>query len=207
MGPCRTRISEFRLRIEITGPIASGKSTLARVLASLPGWTLAREVPEAVPFWAETYNGERSYQLEKDMGFLLFHALHIREAQSRSGERLICDFSFLQDLAYAELGQDPGELIAYQMVHDHLSKIHGKPALIINLHCPTPVLLARIRQRGRQPEQGISADFLDSLRDRTDTHLARGAVPLVEIDSEAMDFRRPAKDVLRMVLPLLPLAV
>ncbi len=194
------------MRIEITGPIASGKTTLARALASRPGWTLASEIPEAVPFWAETYSGEIGFQFEKDVGFLLSHSVHIRQTQPRDGRPLVCDFSFLQDMAYAELGQTQDELTAYRAMHQHQVKSCGEPALIINLKCSTPVLLARIRERGRGPELGIPAEFLDRLRDRIDAHLdaAKGIIPQVEIDAEATDFRLPARDVLQAVLPLLP---
>jgi deoxyadenosine/deoxycytidine kinase len=194
------------LRIEITGPIASGKTTLARALATLPGWALASEVPEAVPYWAETYSGEPAFALEKDVGFLIFHSVHIRQTGPRKGRRLVCDFSFLQDLAYAELGQTPRQLRAYRPMHKYQVETCGEPSLLISLRCSTPQLLARIRRRGRGPELGITAAFLDRLRDQIDARLedVRGTIPQVVIDAEETDFRRSPEEVLKAVLPLLP---
>ncbi len=197
------------MRIEIAGPIASGKTTLARALATLPGWALVTEVPEAIPYWAETYSGEPALALEKDVEFLIFHSICIRQTKPPNGGQLVCDFSFLQDLAYAELGQTPRQLRAYRSMHQYQLEACGEPSLLISLRCSTPQLLARIRERGRGPELSITGTFLDRLREQIDARLndVNGIIHQVEIDAEETDFRRSPEEVLQVVLPLLPFSV
>lgn len=201
-----TELRSSSLRIEITGPIASGKTTLAQALATQLGWVLATEVPELVPFWAETYSVDRRYQFEKDLEFLLFHAVAVRQLQSQNGQPLICDFSFLQDLAYAKLSQTPEELSTYRSVHEHFRRKCGAPSLIINLSCSTHILLARIVERGRIPEQGIQSQFLEALALRIDEELSRQSdgIPIVEVNSENVDFRNDATAIAYRVLSHLP---
>ena len=142
------------MRIEITRPIGSGKTTLAKGLAEQAGWEMATEVPEQIPFWAMPYSGVPKYQFEKDLSFLLFHAVSVRERNPKNGGTLICDFAFVQDLAYAQLVQEEAELTVYKAIHRFIIARCGPPDLAINLRCSTPTLLERIAARGRDPECG-----------------------------------------------------
>ncbi len=193
------------MRIEITGPIGSGKTTLAAALTYQQGWQIASEVPEQIPFWAEAYSGARKFQFEKDVSFLLFHGANVRERQPNNGGTLVCDFSFIQDLAYAQMGQSEAELTAYKAVHRHITAQSGPPNLVINLRCSTPTLLARIAARGRDPERGLTGEFLDHLVEQTDRLLtARGhKFPILGIDSEEFDFTVAPGQVIAQIMPLL----
>lgn len=148
------------------------------------------EVPERIPFWAEVYRGTRKYQFEKDISFLLFHSVSVQEWQPDDEKKLICDFSFVQDLAYAMMAQDEAELDIYKTVHRHVVSQCGDPDLIINLRCPTSTLLSRIAARGRDPERTITGDFLDYLVERIDNLLITPGcqIPVVTIDSGEFDF-------------------
>ena len=190
------------LRIEITGPIGSGKTTLAAALSSQPGWELASETPESIPFWADAYGGTQNYLLEKDLSFLIFHSVQVRELQS-SAEIVVCDFSFHQDLAYARLSETAAELAAYTPVHGYFGDICGRAELIVNLRCSTDTLLDRIRQRGRPEEKSLDGPFLKRLVCEIDAVLAEQRPPnLIELDSEIIDFRR-VSEVIKQVLPLI----
>ncbi len=190
------------MRIEITGPIGSGKTTLAWLLAREFGWRVATEVPEEVPFWAQAYGGRGGFELEKDLAFLLAHSGMVREAEAEGTSPLICDFSFLQDLAYAQLGQGQADYAAYEVINRRIQARCGAPSLIINLRCPTPVLLRRIASRGRNPEQSISPDFLEALGHALEQRLALDAeLSVIHLDSGALDFVNEAATALARLRP------
>ena len=157
-----------------------------------------------MPFWANAYSKAQLFTFEKDLSFLIFHGVQVRERQS-SAELLICDFSFFQDLAYARLSQTAAELAAYTPVHAHTVTVCGEAELIINLRCSTNTLLSRIRQRGRPEEQFLDGLFLERLGCEIDLVLAE-KIPrrVIEIDSEAIDFRK-VLEVTTRIVPMLGL--
>lgn len=192
------------MRIEITGPIGVGKTTLAHLLARRSGWRVATETPERNPFWARAYGGDRNYQFEKDVSFLLVHGVDVREGQAQA-DVLVCDFSFTQDLVYAGLGQTADELQVYRGIHRHVFEQCGPPDLIINLRAETPTLLDRIASRGREAERGVSAGFLDTLTRGLDGALAElpKLVPVLQVRTDALDRDQVHRNVLQGAAPLI----
>jgi len=187
-GVVLTTDQEFGLRIEITGAIGSGKTTLANALAARFQWAIATEIPEQVPFWTDVYS-EGVYQFEKDLHFLLVHGVIIRERQAQARQPLVCDFSFVQDMVYARLGQGADELAAYYSVFQHTVRQCAPADLIIHLSCPTDVLLQRIALRGRPPEQTITSSFLNNLSDALEASVsAITSTPVMVVDSHALNF-------------------
>lgn len=82
MEPSHFSFVEWRMRVEINGPIGNGKTTLALGLSHQPGWR-ALEHPEDVPFWRETYSDEPGLSFKKDIGLLIAHGAAIRKPSSR----------------------------------------------------------------------------------------------------------------------------
>jgi deoxyadenosine/deoxycytidine kinase len=64
-----------------------------------------------------------------------------------------------------------------------------RPALLIYLKAPMPVLMERIRRRARNMETGISADYLSLLDSFYDEWLASfDLCPVLTIRSDDLDF-------------------
>jgi len=175
-------------RIEISGGIATGKTTLADRLREKCGLDVFFEKFREVPFWQECYDSEgRQYVFPKNIGFLLFHAHSLVEAKTL-GKPSVCDFAYFQDLAYADLS--PQDLPILTSVSERLIEGLPSPAAIIDLSCPSDIQLQRIRDRNRLPEQAIDASFLRRLRGAIDARRDALKVPLIEIDSHAINFTK-----------------
>jgi deoxyadenosine/deoxycytidine kinase len=178
-------------RIEIFGGIATGKTTLAQRLAEAGGIPLIRESYREVPFWEKFYANPAIYEFEKNVSFLLFHADAIRVAES-SINGSVCDFAFLQDVAYASLSRQRGDVPILEAIHAHLTRRMSSPSLLIRLKCTVDTQIERIRRRGRVPELSIGPPYLDALNEAVDARqaefLAANSVPLIEVDTDEINF-------------------
>ena len=86
-------------RIEICGAIASGKSTLARLL-DLNGYTAIYERFEDNPFLKQFYQeAGQDTSFETEMVFVLLHYSQIKQMQTK--DLIVSDYSMLQDYCYA----------------------------------------------------------------------------------------------------------
>jgi len=186
-------------RIEICGGIASGKTTLATLL-SKSGLEAIYESFESNPFWQEFYSNPVKYAYETEITFTLQHYHQIKK-QPATNKPLACDYSFLLDIAYAEMGLQGSQLATFRTVYEEIQKELPPPALIIHLQCDPAIELARIRARGREVEKAITIDFLRCLNDAVLVQInkARGHVPILTIDSVKDNFADDEKVKRRMV--------
>lgn len=175
-------------RIEICGGIAAGKTTFASLFAKI-GFDVIYESFATNPFWDAFYSDPVSYTFEAEVTFTLQHYHQIKK-QVKVGNPIACDFSFLLDLAYAEMGLQGSQLAAFKTVYEEIKKELPPPALIVHLQCDPEIELARIRARGRAVEKNISVEFLCALNVAVADQLnkARGHVPMLTIDSSRNNF-------------------
>ena len=149
------------VRVEVCGGIASGKTTFASLLDRL-GFDPIYENFQANPFWEAFYMVPEKYNFETEICFMLQH-YHLIKRQIPEGKKIACDYSFLLDIAYAEMGLKGSQLNAFMMIYEEIAKELPPPALIIHLQCNALTELERIRKRARAVEESITLDFLDTL--------------------------------------------
>lgn len=176
--------------IEICGGIASGKTTFAS-LFNLQNLTPLFEDFKKSPFWEAFYLNPGKYIFETEVSFILLHYHQIKKAlESTKSNKLIYDFSFLLDLAYAKIGLTGTKLKTFECVLDEIRKDLPKPNLIVYLICDAKTELERIRRRARTEENSINLEFLDSLNKalHKEVENIKGATPVIAIDSSKKDF-------------------
>ena len=176
------------IRVEICGGIASGKTTFASLLQRL-GFDPLYESFQTNPFWEAFYTVPVKYNFETEICFMLQHYHQIKK-QIPEGKNLACDYSFLLDIAYAEMGLNGSQLNAFMRIYEEISKELSPPSLIIHLQCDSATELNRIRKRGRVVEESITLDFLDSLN-KTVAHEVIKISPhtkVITIDSANKNF-------------------
>ncbi len=179
-------------RIEICGGIASGKTTFAS-LFNRQNLTPLFEDFKKSPFWKAFYRNPGKYIFETEISFILLHYHQIKKALEKKNRKyLICDFSFLLDLAYAKMkmGLTGTKLSAFECVLNEIQKELPKPRLIVYLKCDAETELNRIRKRARSEEISINLEFLDTLNKALQKEVAKIQDPrkVITIDSGKKDF-------------------
>jgi deoxyadenosine/deoxycytidine kinase len=183
-------------RIEISGGIGAGKTTLARALAAArPGARLVEEEVRTVPFFDKFYAAPQTYGLEKNLSFVLSHADRIRTAGDDAP--LVCDYAGFQDLAYSDIVCAGADLAAIEAVQARMAARIGHPKLLVHLNCAPATQLGRIAQRGRPQETGVGVDYLTDLcaaidRRRAELAAAHPALRQVELDTDRLDLAADA---------------
>lgn len=182
-----TRISSFR--IEVCGGIASGKTTFANLLKTL-NLQIVFEDFKTNPFWKAFYTNPGKYIFETEITFTLLHYHQIKKRIDEQSDIIVCDFSFVLDLAYAKIGLDGSKLKAFENVYSEIYKELGAPSLLVHLRCNANTELERIRSRGRKEEDSIDLEFLAALNQAVENEALnmQGQCRLLTIDSGLKDF-------------------
>ncbi len=175
-------------RIEICGGIASGKTTFCSLLEKID-FIGVFESFTLNPFWNAFYSNPSKYAFETEITFTLQHYHQIKK-QPLTTNIVVCDYSFLLDIAYAEIGLYGSQLLAFRTVYEEIKKELPHPTLVIHLQCDPDSELARIRARGREVEKGITIDFLSSLNEAVEEQVkkAKEQLPILTIDSVTNNF-------------------
>lgn len=176
-------------RIEICGGIASGKTTLCSVIEQ-SGCQALFENFHQNPFWSLFYKNPQRHAFETEVTFLLQHYSQFKTVTHDNGV-LVCDFSFLQDQAYAEINLKVLQLNAFRGVFDQVTSELQGAALIIHLQCSANEQLYRIRRRARAEEEQIRIEYLEAVNlgiSRGVAEISHYKTRILRIDSESNDF-------------------
>lgn len=176
------------LRIEVCGGIASGKTTFAQLMKSIGIEPILENFKEN-PFWEAFYSNPGKYIFETEVSFTLQHYHQIRK-DSVLDKFNICDFSFLLDVAYAEIGLQGSPLNTYLTVYEEIGRELPPPILLVYLKCDAETEMKRIRARGRSVENSMTLEFLDSLNRAVEgqVNIAKEKLNVITIDSALKNF-------------------
>lgn len=195
------------LRIEVCGGIASGKTSIATLMNRI-GIKSVFENFKINPFWEAFYSDPISYAFETEITFLLQHYHQIKTELSNE-KMSICDFSFLLDLAYAEIGLQGTKLKTFLTVYNEIKLELPAPVLIIHLNCDAKTELERIYNRGRIEEKKININFLKNLNRVIDQKIrdVSKEINIISINSTQKNFvndESVKQEIINLVIRSLP---
>lgn len=183
--------------VVVEGCIGVGKTTLTHLLSERLAARRVLEIVEENPFLPEFYADPVAHAFKTQMFFLLsrFKQQEDLAQQDLFSQALVSDYLFAKDRIFAELTLNDSELGLYDQVFHALSTKVPVPDLVVYLHAPLEVILARIQRRGRSFEQDIDPDYLERLCDAYERFFARyDSCPTLIVDTEGLNFPERAED-------------
>lgn len=188
--------SRFR-HIVVEGPIGVGKTSLARKLGEHLQAELLLENAADNPFLPRFYQDPKRYALSTQLHFLFDRARQVSQlAQGDLFRRsIVSDFLLDKDRLFARLNLDDDEYELYRKVYDDLALQAPAPDLVIYLQAPLEKLRERVKRRGIDYEQGMSADYLDRLASGYSEFFHHyDAAPVLMVNSENLNFVKSPGD-------------
>lgn len=152
----------------IEGNIGAGKTTFATKLASQLNARLILEQFADNPFLPKFYTNPDKYAFPLELSFMAerYRQLKIEvESQNLFQPFTISDYVFYKCLIFASVNLQVDEVKLYKSLFNIIYQNLPTPEIILFFNCPTEQLLLNIKNRGRDYEQDISADYLNAVNE------------------------------------------
>lgn len=154
--------------IAVAGNVAVGKSTLTQLLSEYLCWEPFYEAVDNNPYLADFYKDMCTWSFHSQVYFLSRRLSHHRQIVERPGT-VVQDRTVYEDAEifarnlHLQGHMSERDWQSYWDLYQAVVNILAPPDLVIYLRASVPVLQERIRRRGRDYEQEISADYLTQL--------------------------------------------
>ena len=184
----------MRQFIAVAGNIGVGKSTLTALLTERLGWEALYEAVDDNPYLADFYRDMQQWSFHSQVFFLSRRLRHHHAILDRPGT-VVQDRSVYEDAEiFAENLHRQGQMnerdyATYRGLYEAMAMFLPPPDLVIYLRASVATLLKRIRMRGRDYEQKVSADYLEQLNQLYEEWIERFALcPVLTVPSDNLDF-------------------
>ena len=178
--------------IAIEGVIGVGKTTLAQIIAQRWNAMSIEENYDKNPFLEKFYENPEAYAFQTQLFFLLDRHKQLQNCGLQSDlfhDVLVSDYTYDKDQIFASQNLSDSEYAMYETIARSLDKDIPKPDLVVYLQASVPVLLERIRSRGRSLEKAIEVNYLKDLQERYDHHFWHyTSAPVLIINTDNIDF-------------------
>lgn len=180
--------------ILVAGNIGSGKTSLTERIGTRLGYHTAYESVVDNPYLPDFYADMKAWSFHLQIYFLGHRAEQHLEMW-RDPRSAIIDRSIYEDAAiFARALNHMGNLNerdyqTYRKVFNLVTRHLPPPSLLIYLNTPVPLLMERIRQRGREIESGVSQDYLELLETFYEDWMTTfDLCPVLTIRTDDLDF-------------------
>jgi len=177
----------------VAGNIGSGKSTLTGLLAERFAWRPYYEHVEGNPYLSDFYRDMRRWSFHLQVYFLSKRFQHHREILEVP-ESVIQDRTIYEDAEiFARNLHENGRMDGrdyenYVELFGIMTRFLEPPDLLIYLRTSVPVLVERIRTRGRPYEQEIPGAYLEQLDRHYEEWIERYDLsPLLVVETDEVD--------------------
>jgi len=182
--------------VTTAGNIGAGKSSLARLIAQRLDWHAWYESVDDNPYLADFYGNMHRWSFHLQVFFVGHRAeQHLRLAEYPTSviqDRTIYEDRHIFAPALHRLGNlSDRDFDTYVRLYDLVVSRLPAPSLLIYLRSSVDTLLARIGQRGRGIESGITADYLTLLNQLYEEWIPSfDLCPVLTVPSDRLDFVR-----------------
>lgn len=161
-------ITEKYNYIAIEGNIGAGKTSLANQIAHQFNTKLVLERFAENPFLPKFYEDKERYAFPLEMSFLADRYQQLMDDLAQFDlfkNCIVSDYYIFKSLIFAQVTLAKDEYALYRKMFDVLYKDITKPDLYVYLYQNTDRLLENIKKRGRDYEQNIEPQYLESIHE------------------------------------------
>lgn len=181
--------------VGVSGNLATGKTTLTKIIEEEFGFFRVAENPDKNEFLPDFYSDMKQWSLQSQMTFIVSRSLLLLEAQKNSSniviDRTVSEdvFVFCQTLnGYGILGDR--ELRLVRQAYDLISRALPSPDFYVYLEDSAENIIERIYRRAIPYEQGIEREYIEKIGEFYERWLATiDPLKVVRIATSKIDFR------------------
>ena len=193
------------MHIAIAGNIGVGKTTLTSMLAKHYGWEPNYEVVDDNPYLNDFYQDMKAWSFNVQISYLHSRLQNIMNIRS-SGKDVIQDRTIYEDAYIFAPNLHGMKLMAtrdfetYFSLFRQVEQLLQAPDLLIYLKASIPTLVKRIQSKGREYENAIRLDYLESLNRRYETWVKSYDLgKILVIDTDSINFIDNPEDFSKIV--------
>jgi deoxyguanosine kinase len=154
--------------IAIEGNIGAGKTSLATMIAKEFNGRLILEQFQDNPFLVKFYQNQERYALPVELSFLSERYQQLKTElanQDLFHQFTISDYFLNKSVIFARKTLNAEEYQLFYKVFNVMNSNIPRPDLLVHLYRDTKHLQNNIRERGRDYEQNISDQYLESIQE------------------------------------------
>lgn len=190
--------------IAVAGNIGAGKSSLTGLLSKHFNMEAFYESVEDNPYLADFYEDMLRWSFNLQIYFLSSRFRHQKEMLDQEIS-LIQDRTIYEDVEIFAKNLHEMNLMSdrdfanYEALFHEMSHYLRPPDLLIYLRAQVPTLVKQIQQRGRDYENSIRIDYLESLNRLYEDWIDRYPYEKLIIDTDDLDFVNDPEDLGKII--------